>query len=387
MGQRLVKVLTGQRRTGKSFLLYQLMNELIKQDPSAHVIYINKEDMAFDAIRTAQDLDAYIKKETRSGTRNYVFIDEIQDIRDFEKAVRSLLLDPMYDVYCTGSNASLLSSDLASLLSGRYIEIRVYGLSYTEFLQFNQLENTQDNLMEYLKVGGLPHIHCLPDREEVRTEYLMNLLHTILYKDIVGRFGIRNVRFLDQLVHFLAGHCGSIFSAKSISDFLKSQHIRMAPNQVQVYVDHLCSAYLVSRSERYDVAGKRVFEFGEKYYFEDLGLRNSVVGYKPGDLNQLIENAVFNHLKICGYEVKTGQLGRSEIDFIGDKDHEILYIQTTAQLDSPETIAREFGNLLNIPDNHPKWVVSMDPQFSNTYEGIRHVNLKEFLSNPVRMRD
>lgn len=379
-GQNLVKVLTGQRRVGKSFILYQLMKDQIQLDPSMHIIYIDKEDMTFDGIRTAQDLNSYVLKETRKGVRNVLIIDEIQEIVEFEKAIRSFILKPVYDVYCTGSNASLLSSDLASLLSGRYVEIRVFGLSYLEFLQFNNLDNNQDSLLQYLKIGGMPHIHRLPQDEEIQAEYHRNLLSTILYKDVVRRYGIRNIRFLDQLVRFLASHCGSLFSAKSISDYLKSQHIRIAPNQVQTYVEHLRSAFLIGRSERYDLTGKRIFEFGEKYYFEDLGLRNTLVGFRTTDMNQLVENAVFNHLQIHGYQVTTGQSGKLEVDFIGVKNNEKLYIQAAYLLKSEDTIAREFGNLLTIPDNHPKWVVSMDPHGSSSYEGIRHLSLREFLS-------
>ncbi len=379
-GQNLVKVLTGQRRVGKSYILYQLMKDLREKDPAMHIIYIDKEDMAFDLIRNAQDLDDYVKKETRRGVQNIIIIDEIQEIEDFEKALRSFILNPAYDVYCTGSNANLLSSDLASLLSGRYIEIRVFGLGYLEFLQFNQLENNQDNLLKYLRIGGMPHIHRLPMEEEIQFEYLQNLLNTILYKDVVRRFGVRNIRFLDQLTRFLASHCGSLFSANSISDFLKSQHIRMAPNQIQVYVEHLLAAFLIGRSERYDLSGKRLFEFGEKYYFEDLGLRNTLVGFKAGDINQLIENAIYNQLRMQGYQVRTGQAGKVEIDFIGEKDNEKIYIQATYLLESESTVKREFGNLLSINDNHPKWVVSMDPQFASSYEGIHHLTLREFLS-------
>jgi predicted AAA+ superfamily ATPase len=379
-GQNLVKVLTGQRRVGKSYILYQLMKDLREKDPSMHVIYIDKEDMAFDLIRNAQDLDEYVKKETQNGVQNIIIIDEVQEIEHFEKALRSFILNPAFDVYCTGSNANLLSSDLASLLGGRYIEIRVFGLGYLEFLQFNRLENHQDSLLRYLRIGGMPHLHRLPQDEEIQFEYLRNLLNTILYKDIVRRFGIRNIRFLDQLIRFLASHCGSIFSANSISDFLKSQHIRMAPNQIQVYVEHLLSAFLIGRSERYDLSGKRIFEFGEKYYFEDLGLRNTLVGFKTSDINQLIENAVFNHLQMLGYQVTTGQSGKVEVDFIGEKKNEKIYIQATYLLESASTVMREFGNLLSIKDNHPKWVVSMDPQGTSSYEGIKHITLREFLS-------
>ena len=376
----LIKVLTGQRRVGKSYFLYQLMQQIQLRFSDANVIYINKEDFTFDGIRNAADLHQFVKGNTRKDVKNYLFIDEIQDIEDFERAIRSFFLNDQYDLYITGSNANLLSGELSTYLSGRYIEFRIYSLSYPEFLMFQNLENTNENLMSYLRYGGMPYLHRLKQEDEVVFEYLDSLLSAIIYKDVVKRYGVRNTRFLDQLVHFLAGHTGSIFSSKSISDFLKSQRLNMAPNQVQTYTNYLCNAFLIQRSERYDLEGKRIFETGEKYYFENLGLRNAIAGFKPSDMNQLIENAIFNHLCFHGYEVKTGQIGKLEVDFVAEKQNEKLYIQAAWRLDSQKTIDREFNNLRKIPDHYPKLVVSLDDFEGNSIEGIRHVRLKDFLS-------
>jgi len=228
----------------------------------------------------------------------------------------------------------------------------------------------------------MPYLHLLQQEDQVVFEYLNSLVSTIIYKDVVKRYGVRNIRFLDQLVRFLAEHTGSVFSSKSISDFLKSQHINIAPNQVQTYTGYLCNAFLVQRSERYDLEGKRIFETGEKYYFENLGLRNAIIGYKPSDMNQLVENAIYNHLCFHGYDVKTGQIGKLEVDFVAEKQHEKLYVQAAWRLDLQKTIDREFGNLRKIPDHYPKMVVSLDDFKGNSIEGVRHIGLKDFLSNP-----
>lgn len=380
IGQPLIKVLVGLRRAGKSYVLYQLIEKIKLTDAAFHIIYINKEDMAFNFIRNAEDLYGYVLSESKEGCRNFIFIDEIQEIDSFEKALGSLLLKENFDIYCTGSNARLLSGELATLLTGRFIEIRIHSLSYLEFLQFHQVNNSSDSLMLYLRYGGMPYLHRLGQDEGMIFEYLNNLVSTILYKDVVMRYGIRNTRFLDQLVRFLADTSGSIFSSKSISDFLKSQHIKLAPNQVQTYASYLCNSYLIENSERFDIVGKRIFEFGDKYYFEDTGLRNAIVGYKTSDINKLIENAIFKHLRIHGYQVSTGQVGNLEVDFIGEKQNEKIYIQAVYLLNSPETISREFGNLQKIDDNYPKMVVSMDQSGNTTTEGIKHLNLKDFLS-------
>jgi len=380
IGQPLIKVLVGLRRAGKSWVLYQLIEMIQAMNPANHVIYINKEDMAFNFIRNAEDLVGYVQGQSKEGLKNFVFIDEIQEIDSFEKALRSLLLNENFDIYCTGSNSQLLSGELASLLTGRYTEIRIHSLSYLEFLQFHQVGNTADSLMLYLRFGGMPYLHRLGDDETMIFEYLNNLVSNILYKDVVMRYGIRNTRFLDQLVRFLADTTGGMFSSKSISDFLKSQHIRLAPNQVQTYAAFLCNAFLIENSERYDIIGKRIFEFGDKFYFEDTGLRNALVGFKTADINKLIESAIFKHLRIHGYQVKTGQLGNLEVDFIGEKQNEKIYIQATYLLNSAETIDREFGNLKKIDDNYPKMVVSMDQPGNTTTEGIKHLHLKDFLS-------
>jgi predicted AAA+ superfamily ATPase len=379
MGKNLIKVFTGQRRVGKSYLLFQLMARLLEQDENVAILYINKEDLAFSFINTATDLQDYVLANKSTIGKTYVFIDEIQDILHFETALRSLLLQEDLDLYCTGSNANLLSGDIAGHLSGRYIEIVVYSLSYKEFLDFHELTNSSSNLDKYLKYGGLPYLKHLPLEDTIVFEYLKNIYSTIVYRDIINRYAVRNVPFLEKLVLFLAGNTGSIFSAKKISDFLKSQRINIAPNQVQTYIQHLVNAFLVHRVSRYDLIGKRLFEIGEKYYFENLGIRHGLWGYRLEDRGKIMENAVYNHLLFKGYKVNVGIMGASEIDFICEKEGEKLYIQVALTINDPKTMEREFGNLKSISDNYPKTVITMDAFTGNTYEGISNIDLRSFL--------
>jgi len=379
-GKDVIKVFTGQRRVGKSYMMYQLADILLAQNVVNNVIYIDKEQHEFDRIKNHDDLFQYITSKKKTG-KNAVFIDEIQEITDFEKALRSLYSAPGFDIYCSGSNANMLSGELATTLSGRYVEIEVFSLSFQEFLEFHKLENSNESLMDYLKFGGLPNLIQLELNERVVFDYLKNIYSTILFKDVVKRFNIRNVAFLENLVYYLSDNLGSIVSAKKISDFLKSQNIRITPNIVLDYLFYLGNAFFIYKTRRQDVIGKKIFEIGEKYYFEDTGLRNTIAGFNIQDISKIIENTVFHHLKVHGFDVHVGVSGNREIDFIAEKNNEKLYIQACYLLHEQATIDREFGNLLEIKDNFPKMVVSMDEvSGTGTYEGIQHVHLKEFLS-------
>ena len=384
IGKNIIKVFVGQRRVGKSYIMYQVMDELKKQNPKPNIIFIDKEKNEFESIKNHNDLLAYISSHKKSG-KNAVFIDEIQDIEQFEKALRSIYSEPQYDIYCTGSNANMLSGELATYLSGRYIEIRIHPLSFNEFLKFHDLENNNESLLKYIRYGGLPNLIHLTLEDEIVFDYLMNIYAAILFKDIIKRYNIRNVSFLENLVKYLADNMASIVSGKKISDFLKSQKINITPNMVLDYLFYLRNAYFINKTQRMDVIGKKIFEIGDKYYFEDIGLRNSINGFKQTDINKLIENLVFSHLKINGYDVKVGTLDHREIDFVAGKQGEKIYIQTCYLLHDQKTIDREFGNLLAINDNYPKLVISMDEVFGkNTYQGIQHIHLRAFLTSPVQ---
>jgi predicted AAA+ superfamily ATPase len=380
IGKSIAKVLTGHRRVGKSYILHQLMNEVKKKEPKANVIYINKEDIAFDSICDYQDLDKYIATVSVKNKMNCIFIDEIQLIKDFHKTIKSLLLKNNNDIYITGSNSDMLSGDLANELGGRYIEFAIHSLSYMEFLQFHKFENNDNSLEKYVRYGGMPYLIHLPFEEEIIKEYLSSVYSTIILKDVIARKKIRNTFFLEQLIKYLAGNVGNLFSSKSISDYLKNQRTEISTNQVIEYISALLDAFVIHKIDRYDIAGKKLFERGEKYYFEDMGIRNAIAGYKLQDRAMRLENLVFNHLLFCGYDVKVGILQSEEVDFMCSKNGETLYVQVAIELSKTETINREFGNLLKIKDNYPKIVISADMSFENTYEGVEHIYIRDFLS-------
>lgn len=379
MQKSVAKVLTGQRRVGKSFLLYQLIEEILAEEPDANIIYVNLEDFTFSSLQTAEDLHSYIISHSKEKVKNYIFIDKIQDIPGFEKVIRSLLLNEDNDIYITGSNAKMLSGELATYLSGRYIEFKIYSLSYSEFLEFHGLTESETSYELYSRYGGLPYLLNLPLEDETVNEYLKSVYSTIVFRDVVSRYKLRNTLFLEKLIQFLSENIGNLFSAKNISDYLKSQHTAISVNQIQSYTEYLNNAFLIHRVERYDLIGKRVFEIGEKYYFENMGIRNIVIGYRITDKAKILENLVYNHLLYKGYDIKVGYYGDKEIDFVGEKNGEKLYIQVALKIDSDKTAEREFGNLLKIQDNYPKIVVTEDTFSGNSYEGIRHCSIRQFL--------
>ncbi len=382
VGAGLIKVLVGQRRVGKSYLLRQVRDE-ISLAGACNFILIDKENEAFDHIRSASDLTEYIKAKavTTAGVTNYVMIDEVQEIADFENSVRSFAAKPNFDVYLTGSNSEILSSELATRLSGRYIEIPVYSLDFNEFTVFHDLEKKTENLHLFLKYGGMPFLRNLALNDEQAFEYLKNVFTSILYRDVVGRYNVRNVNFLDRLIRFTADNIGSMLNAKKISDYLKSQQVNISVNTVLDYLSYLVNAQIMVPVKRMELKGKRILEVNEKYYFQDLGIRNALSGYRVSDMGKLMENCVFNHLISHGYTVYTGDWQQKEIDFVAEKNNERVYIQVAYLLTEPSTIEREFGNLELIRDNYKKMVVSLDVQSRNTRDGIEHWNLLQFLAH------
>jgi len=384
MRKDLIKVLTGQRRVGKSMILRLIGEEIRIKDETSNIIFIDKEDYEYDFIKTHKELDEYIKSKMKQGVVNYLLIDEVQEIDGFEMILRSYNKKDNFDIYCTGSNAKMFSGELATFLSGRQIIIHVGSLSFNEFCVFHQLEKNRDTLMKYIRYGGLPYLMHLPDDDDVRFEYLENIFSTILLRDIINRHNVRDSRFLIDLLRFLADNTGSLFSANKISKYLKSQNITKGVSAILNYLSYVEDAYFINEVKRVDIRGKKQFEVGEKYYFEDVGLRNAIVGFRMQDVEKIIENIVFLHLRNSGYKISIGYLENREIDFIAEKNNERIYVQVTYLLSERETIEREFGNLLKIKDNYPKYVVSFD-EFStpNTYKGIKHFTLFDFLTSEV----
>ncbi len=377
--KELIKVFVGQRRVGKSYLMFQLIDFLKKEDKNRNIIYISKELNEFEDIKDFQQLYDYVKVKSLPDQKNYLFIDEIQNVNKFENALKSLTAEGNYDIYCTGSNADLLSGELATHLSGRYVEFKISPLSYAEFLRFHKLNDNRQNLDKYLKYGGLPYLKNLRLTDDIVFDYLKNVYQAILFRDVVARFKVRNVEFLERLIIFLAKQSGTVFSARNIVKFLKSQNIKISVSSVLDYVNYLRTAFFISKANRTDIQGRKIFEVGEKYYFTDIGLRNTIAGFSPFELGQIIENAVYNHLKFLSYSVLVGQSSSKEIDFIAEKNSEKVYIQVALRITDENTAKREFGNLLEIKDNYPKYVITLDEYTGTSYKGIKHIPLRKFL--------
>lgn len=383
IGQNLIKVLIGQRRVGKSYLLLQLMDLILEKEPNAPILYINKELHEFEGIHNHTSLNKYLTDHIKPNERNYIFIDEIQDISGFEKSLRSLQAKGEHDIYITGSNAFLLSGELATYLSGRYIEFKIFGLTYSEFLNFRKEKDSSIIFSQYLKFGGLPYLVNLELKEELVFDYLRNIYAAILFKDVVARHSIRNISLLENLVRYIADNIGSLLSAKSVSDFLKAQKISVSPNVILNYLSFLEEAFFILKVNRTELRGKKIFEIGQKYYLEDLGLRHALLGYRSTDIAKVLENIVYLHLRVAGYEVYVGKYLDKEIDFVCQRGNEKLYIQVAYLLADERTIKREFGNLELIADNYPKYVLSMDEQSLGNRNGIEHRHVRDFLRNLV----
>ena len=377
--KNIIKVLTGQRRVGKSYILKTVAQEIIDREPSANIIEINLEDFAYSHITDAQKLHDTIISQLKENQKNYIFLDEIQEVEGFDKVVRSLILDPNNDVYITGSNSSMLSSEIASRLAGRSINIHVHPLTYSEFLSFHSFQDSDEALDLYIRYGGMPYLINLPE-SRTWAEYLSGITDAVVYRDVVTRYSLRNTDFLKRLLLFLADNVGKIFTSKKIVDYLKSQHVSTNVTGVQNYVGYLDDAFIVNRCRRWNIEGKRFFEIGEKIFFEDTGIRNSIIGYRPNDIGCLMENLVYNHLTAKGYNVKIGVLQQThEIDFVAERDNEYQYIQVAVTVADSKTADREFGNLSKIPDNYTKKVVTLHESAPNTYNGISLISLREFL--------
>jgi uncharacterized protein len=386
-GKPVIKVISGMRRSGKSVLLKQYRDFLLTTGISdKDILMINKESLEYDFIRNYDDLYRFIKQKFPGEINDkYLLVDEIQEIEQWEKAVNSFFAEGGYDITITGSNARMLSTELSTLLAGRYIEIPLFPLSFPEFLNFRSLSDRQESVKEsfahFLRYGGLPGIHSLPLTDEAVFPYLNAIFNTALLKDVVARHKIREVEQLERITRFIFNNCGNITSAKSIADFLKSQRTSISVETVQNYLHFLTQAYMIHRVRRYDIHGKRELEYSEKYYPADVGLRFGLTGYVDSGISGVLENLVFNKLLQQGYKITTGQLGPLEIDFIAEKQEEKKYIQVAYLLDNEKTVEREFGNLLRIQDNYPKMVLSMDEYWDKDRAGIQRINIIDFLKD------
>ena len=382
LGKETIIVLVGQRRVGKSCMMKMIRDRKIS-DSSNNIIYIDKEKREFDHIQTYQDLNEYIGQHFHSDKHNYILIDEIQDIKEFERSIRSYRTEPNTDIIITGSNARMLSNELSTIIGGRYKEIYIQSLSYNEFLQFHHLSDNDETLALYIQYGGLPGLAKIGLEEDDAREYQIDIYHTVLLKDVIMRNQIRNVPFLENLVRFLADNTGKLISANSIAKYMKSQGESITSTAIINYISFLCEAYILHKVNRYDIHGKRIFETNDKFYFEDNGIRNAIAGgTREGDIEKVIENIIYQHLIRLGYQVYVGQLQAGEIDFVCTKPGgERIYVQASYIIYDKATREREFGNLHAIKDNYPKYVISMTPLLTkNDDDGITHIHLRKFLT-------
>ncbi len=383
MGRPMVKILTGMRRVGKSCLLHLLHDELLKKGTKhSNICFIDKESLDFDTIRTDHNLHEFVIATFKKckGPRT-LLIDEVQLIEKWERAIGSLAGKGDMDIVLTGSNAQLLSSELATRLSGRYIEFPIFGLGFSEFLTFRgrAVENRETEFLRFLRYGGLPVLHHMEMTDEVIFQCLNSIYSTILLKDIVSRHSIRQVPLLENIIRFVFDNVGQPISANRIAAHLKSQRLHVGVDTVINYLGYFQEALITHKAARYDIKGRRLLETYDKHYIGDLGLRHALLGYRESDISHLLENVVYLELRRRGYNVAIGKWGNREIDFIALREKEKIYIQVAYLLATPETVQREFKPLQETPDNYPKLVLSMDPLFGDDHEGVRRMHLLDFL--------
>lgn len=380
-----IKIITGIRRSGKSTVLRLLKEELfakgIKQE---QIIAINFESFTYSELLEAPKLYQFIKAEIKTNQKYYLLLDEIQEVKEWEKAVNSFLVDFDVDIYLTGSNSHLLSSELATYLAGRYVEIPVYTLSYKEFLDFREHyfskeENSENLFLLYLRKGGFPVIHTANYPEDSAYKVVYDIYSSVILRDTVQRYKIRDVELLERVIKYAFDNIGNTFSGKNVADYFKSQQRKVDVNTVYNYLNALEGAFILYRVPRYDIKGKEILKTQEKFYVSDISLIYATMGNRDRMIAGILENMVFLELKRRGYEVYIGKLDSNEIDFVAEKKGNKVYIQVAYKLENEQTVDREFGNLLAVDDQYPKYVVTMDEFWKDSIEGVKHLYISDFL--------
>lgn len=380
-----IKIITGIRRSGKSTFLKILKNELIDRNiDEAQIVLINFESFNFSGISDGSKLYQYVKKIITKNKKHYLLFDEIQEVKDWEKAVNSFLVDFDVDIYITGSNSHLLSSELATYLTGRYVEIPIYTLSFLEYLAFRkhyfkENDSEKNEFINYLKLGGFPVIHTVNYTEDTAYKVVHDIYSSVILRDTIQRYKVRDVELFERVVKYAFDNIGNTFSGKSVADYFKNQQRKIDINTVYNYLHGLEGAFILYRLSRFDIKGKEILKTQEKFYVSDISLIYATMGYKQQMIAGLLENIVFLELKRRGFTIYIGKLGSKEIDFIAEKKGERIYLQVCYKLDNEQTIEREFGNLLLIDDNYPKMVISMDEFWQGTIQGVKHYYITDFL--------
>lgn len=380
-----IKIITGIRRSGKSTMLLLLRDLLLEQGvKEEQILYVNFESLTYADLNTAESLYGYIVSWIRKDTKNYLLLDEIQEVKDWEKCINSLIVDFQVDIYLTGSNSHLLSSELATFLSGRYVQIPVYTLSFREYLQFHNDYNKKvitgtEAFIRYLRLGGFPVIHIGDFPVEIVYKIVSDIYSSVILRDTVQRYQIRDIELLERVVRFAMDNIGNTFSGKNVADYFKSQQRRIDINTVYNYLTALEGAFVLYRVPRYDVKGREILKTQKKYYLGDVSILYATMGYKDRQISGVLENLVFLELKRRGYDVYVGKTDTCEIDFVAQKQNKKIYIQVAYRLDSHSTVQREFEPLLSIKDQFPKYVVTMDEFWKESIEGVRHSHFSDFL--------
>ncbi len=381
--QPLIKVITGMRRSGKSTLLTLWAEALAAQGVRPEqIIRINFESMEFDAIRDYRALYQWVKEKMKGLPHVYLMLDEVQAVAHWEKAVNSLFMEGAADIYLTGSNSSLLSSEISTLLSGRYVEIQVFPLSFKEYLDFlppEKLKDRENAFLSYVKYGALPIVPFLPQENNTISLFLSGIYHTVLMKDIAERNAVRHPALLDALVHFMADNVGNTISTSKISGYLTSMGRKTSAFTIDNYLRMLEGAFVFHKASRYDLKGKTHLKTQEKYYIADIGLRNALLGFRNTDYGHILENIIYLELLRRGYRVSIGKVGTLEIDFIAEKSDKKTYFQVSATIADEATREREMKPLEAIHDNYEKIVLTMDRSLYTDFNGIRNVNVIDFL--------
>lgn len=381
----MIKVITGIRRSGKSTLLTQIIELIRSSDVTENqILYINKELYEFDSIKTYGDLHEFVQQNLDFKTKKcYLFVDEVQEIEQWERAINSLLASNKIDIYITGSNASLMSSELATLLSGRYVEFKILPLNYKEFrallLHRSRQNEFENSFALYQRYGGFPGLHHIEWEDSIVRQYLQSLYSTVLLKDVIVRNSIRDAALLEKIAEYIVDNAGNITTANSISQFLKSQQRKASVETVQSYIQHFINGEVIRKVKRFDIRGKRLLETFEKYYMTDHGFRFALLGYSPQDISGQLENIVLLELLHRGYMVSIGKAGEFEVDFVAQRGDERLYLQVCTWLKSDKTIDREYRSLEQINDHFPKLVLSLDKGFDTNRKGIMWKNIEDFL--------
>ena len=379
-----VKILTGIRRCGKSTILRMLMEEIKKRGVrDDQILHYSFDSLEYEDIKTAKALFTYLKQHLYSEGRTYLFLDEIQEVKSWEKVVNSLMADYDVDIYVTGSNSRMMSSEISTYLTGRYIAFRIFPLSFSEYMlfrkEYTEILDPRTELANYLRLGGFPAVHLQKYTSNEVYTIVKDIYNSTIFTDIVRRNQIRKVDQLERIVKFTFDNVGRTFSAASISKYLKSENRSIDNETVYNYLSKLESAYILHRCSRFDVQGKEILKTQEKFYLADPALRYSVLGYSPDSVSAMLENVIYLELLRRGYEVYVGKLDNTEIDFIAVKQENKVYIQVAQEIGSPETERHEYGRLLDIRDNYPKYVLRTDVFAGGNYEGIKTMHIADFL--------